>query len=314
MSSSNRALLESAAADLVRKLGGTWRPGGAMCHCPAHEDDQPSLSVRIGDKSLLFKCFAGCTGIEVIQAIRRCRHNIPALDSPDAARTRFAPRPMLQRAVEIWQAALPLAGTPGERYLAGRSIVRVPDELRFHPATPLGRGPAVRFRPAIIAAIRDRSGLVAIQRIFLDRHHALLADDLPRPRLTLARPLAGAVKLARPGSLLGLAEGIETALSASILLGIPVWATLGNERLARIAIPDRVDHLILLPDADHAGRLAARRAHGAYARNGRTIETRFPWHGHNDWNDLLREEGEEGGLRCGWRPGGQDAPLLETHP
>jgi putative DNA primase/helicase len=288
--------LETAAAELVRKLGGVWRPGGAMCHCPAHDDDRPSLSVRVGDKSLLFKCFAGCTGIEVIRAIRRCQHRIPtlAVSSPLSGPGR-QPQPMLRRALAIWEAAQPLAGTLGERYLANRGIAQRSEALRFHPGAPLGTGRMVRFRPAIIAAVHERSKLVAIQRIFLEPEHALLAGDLLKSKLTLSRPLAGAVMLSRPASILGLAEGVETALSASELLGIPVWATLGNERLARIAIPDRIERLVLLPDADPAGRLAARRSRHAYARAGRTIETLFPWHGYNDWNDLLREEGEEEG-------------------
>src|SRR3546814_1702262 len=45
-------------------------------------------------------------------------------------------------------------------------------------------------------------------------------------------------------------------ISAMILLGIPVWAALGNERIPRIATPDSVSRLILLPDNDRAGRLA----------------------------------------------------------
>ena len=60
----------------------------------------------------------------------------------------------------------------------------------------------------------------------------------------MGRPLAGAVQLYRPGNCLGIAEGIETAESAALLLGIPVWAALGSERLARIAIPDFVERLI----------------------------------------------------------------------
>lgn len=91
---------------------------------------------------------------------------------------------------------------------------------------------------------------------------------------------------------LGLAEGIETALSAILLLDIPVWATLGNERLAHIAIPDSVTRLILLPDNDRGGRIGAAKAAEAYVMPGRTIETLWPPHGFNDWNDALRAEGK----------------------
>lgn len=91
---------------------------------------------------------------------------------------------------------------------------------------------------------------------------------------------------------LGLAEGIETALSAIILLDIPVWATLGNERLAHIAIPDTVTRLVLLPDNDRGGRIGAAKVAEAYAMPGRTIETLWPPQGFNDWNDVLRAKGK----------------------
>ena len=63
--------LESQAAELVKRLGGVWSVNGAMCRCPAHEDRTPSLSIRVGAKALLFKCFAGCDTVDVIRAIRR---------------------------------------------------------------------------------------------------------------------------------------------------------------------------------------------------------------------------------------------------
>src|SRR3546814_5214387 len=77
-----------------------------------------------------------------------------------------------------------------------------------------------------------------------------------------------------------------------ILLGIPVWAALGNERIPRIATPDSVSRLILLPDNDRAGRLAVPLAMKAQAVSGRRIETIWPWNDRNDWNDVLRHGGK----------------------
>jgi len=289
--------LETAAAQIVKKLGGIWRPSGGMCHCPAHDDRSPSLSVRVGDRSLLFKCFAGCTVLEILRAVRRLKLDVPVDDEAVVQSFRGRDFALAERARAIWRDAAPTIGTPAEAYLAARGMIRSSPALRFHPRTPLGKGRTASFRPAMIAAVHDDTGIIAIQRIFLDRDRPRLAADLTKAKLALGRPLKGAVRLYRAGACLGLAEGVETAQSAAMLLGIPVWATLGNERLARITIPAGVDRLVLLPDNDPGGRRAAKLARGAYACEGRVIETMFPWYGLNDWNDVLRREGEKGRSR-----------------
>ena len=285
---------ETQAAVLVKRLGGIWSPGGAMCRCPAHDDRTPSLSVRIGEKALLFKCFAGCDTIDVIRAIRRLDRNI-SMNGPTAAsplEPALSPEWLQRRAVELWDSAVPIVGTPAERYLQRRTIPILPSALRFHARTPLGRGRRAVFRPAMLAAVHEHGRLVALQRTFLDILEPRRARDLVNPRRMLGRPGRGAVILAPATEMLGLAEGVETALSAILLLDIPVWATLGNERLPHIAIPHAVTRLILLPDNDRGGRIGAAKAIEAYAMPDRTIETLWPPHGFNDWNDALRAKGK----------------------
>lgn len=288
--------LETQAADLVKRLGGTWSPNGAMCRCPAHDDRSPSLSVRVGDKALLFKCFAGCDTVDVMRAIRNLDPNIQlAGPSTTSASTTVSPTWLRNRALDLWDMSRPLTGTPAEQYLRRRSIPIFSGALRFHPRTPLGRGKLAVFRPALIAALHERSDFVALQRTFLDEHEPRRARDLANPRRMLGRPGRGAVMLAPATNRLGLAEGVETALSAMILLGIPVWATLGNERFGHIAIPDTVTRLILLPDNDRGGRIGIAKAVDAYVIPARTIETLWPPAGFNDWNDVLRAGGKGAG-------------------
>ena len=293
---SDPSALETSAADLVHRLGGVWRRGGAMCRCPGHEDRTPSLSVRVGAKSLLFKCFAGCSAVEILHAIRRLDLTMPI--ARGSGRGPFEPASVGfgAAACRLWDEAGALCGSPGAAYLAGRGLSLLSTQLRFHPRTPLGRGRGVRFRPAVIAAVRQGRTLVAVQRLFLAPDRPVLAPDLPNPKLTLGRPGTGAVQLFRAGTSLGLAEGIETALSAAVLLDLPVWAALGNERLSRLGIPAHVERLVLLPDNDRAGRLAESLAYEAYARDGLRVDTVWPWHGHNDWNDVLRAGGKGAGM------------------
>src|SRR3546814_10575966 len=80
-STSRKPELEVAGAVLVRRFGGTWSGDSGMCRCPAHADKTPSLSVRIGETRLLFKCFAGCDISDVLRALRR--DGLNALDARD---------------------------------------------------------------------------------------------------------------------------------------------------------------------------------------------------------------------------------------
>ncbi len=286
--------LEQLGADLATRLGGTWKAGGAMVRCPAHGDRNPSLSIRVGDHALLFKCFAGCDARDVIRAIRRVDARAVqslAIDGSPAraGKGEFWSR---QRALNLWDQARPLAGTPGEIYLRRRSIAMLSPALRFHPRTPHGGGEDVTFRPAMIAALHEAGRFVAVQRTFFDWNEPRRARDLDNARLMLGRPRHGAVMLGPATDCLGLAEGVETAMSAMILFRMPVWATLGTERFHQIVLPSGISRLTLFPDNDAAGEIAVAAALHAYACVGLPIETVWPPDGHCDWNDVLRSRGK----------------------
>jgi len=283
--------LETAGRRIVEALKGHWRKGGGMCRCPAHKDHDPSLSVRVGRKTLLFTCFAGCDRVDIIRAIRDARildtDYVPTVqgggvgDAPDSAALWRR-----QRALEIWDRARPLPGTPAQHYLQTRGLSGYNPELRYLARTPIGTDRGLRYRPALIAAVREDRDLVAIQRNFLDIRIPAKARDLENPKMALGMPSAGAVRLMPVHDTLGIAEGIETSWSASLFLGIPVWAALGSERFGQVAIPDEVTKLILLPDPGTAGRRAEALALEAHARPGRTVETLWPPPGRGDWNDV----------------------------
>lgn len=60
-----------SAETVARALGGKRvTEGNYNCHCPAHEDGHPSLSVKDGDKGVVVHCFAGCSQDKVIAALR----------------------------------------------------------------------------------------------------------------------------------------------------------------------------------------------------------------------------------------------------
>ena len=275
---------EIRAKAIVEQLGGVWRGTRGECRCPAHDDGSPSLSVRLGDTAILFHCFAGCTTIEVLKALQRRKlHDRRPMSMPEAS----SKRDMGAVALRLWKASQPIAGTLAEAYLLARGLSGpFPKALRFNPAAIHGSGPAKRTMPAMIAAIENDLGVVAVQRTFLDPEN-VLHKPMPKPKVSLGLLATAAIRLAPATDELGFAEGIEDALSAMEWFGTPTWALGGVERLAFVAIPEKVRRVIVYADRGRAAERLLEKAHDHLTANGRELVSRVPEH-HDDWNDAWR--------------------------
>jgi len=192
-------------------------------------------------------------------------------------------------ALDIWRESRPAAGTLVERYLRRRGItLPVPPSIRYHPG--LKHGPTGLILPTMVCAVQapDRQ-VVAVHRTFLTEFGAKAA--VLTPKMALGPFGAGAVRLAKAGPLLGLAEGIEDALSAMQLCGLPCWAVLGGARLARVDLPGEVREVHVFADADDAGREAAEKAVRRFRREGLKARAFLPPDGAKDMNEALIAEG-----------------------
>ena len=130
------------AIELTAALGGRWHGGAGMARCVAHEDGNPSLSIRDSDDGrILIHCFAGCDQNVVVDALR-ARSQWP--DRPDCEPV-LKPRPSPQQldreladaarrdlALRLWGEAKDAHDTIVETYLVGRGLTLPADiELRF---------------------------------------------------------------------------------------------------------------------------------------------------------------------------------------
>ncbi len=289
VATTNHPLVETARR-ICESRGGKWSGTRGMACCPAHDDRTPSLGVSLGRQAILFHCFAGCDQQSVLAALASEGVDASSLfsgsattDGPEPTRTH---KPSAA-ALRIWRGAQPLRASPAKAYLESRGILGASSALRFHPRTPLGSKGRTRFLPAMIAAVSLDEGPIAIHRTFLSSEASIKAD-FDKPKRALGTLSTAAVRLFAPASgKLGLAEGVESAMSAYALTGIPVWATLGNERFGLVSVPESVTELHLFVDHDAGGELAASRGLTAYARDGRTIQVRKPSSRGTDWNDEL---------------------------
>jgi hypothetical protein len=127
---------------------------------------------------------------------------------------------------------------------------------------------------------------LAIHRTFLARDGAGKAPVEPQ-KMMLGPCRGGAVRVAKPGDVLMVGEGIETCLAAMQATGHPAWAALSTSGLRSLELPKDLRDLIVLADGDAAGEAAARDCGLRWKREGRRVRIARPPQG-MDFNDMLR--------------------------
>lgn len=251
--------------NLVAALRGTWHGSYAMCRCPVHVDRTPSLSIRQGTSGILVHCFAGCNPRDIMRVLRNT-DRVRAVEPRPARSLDF-----MRLAQRLWDDAIDVQGTLGERYLVGRCLPLDLPDVRFLSQCPLGRKPNTAFHPALLVAVRDGDHLVAVQRIILDPK-----TNWHSGKFLLGRCGQGAWQPTLSGRVLAIAEGFEDAAAFTSLTGVPCWAALSASRLPLLRLPQELDLLIVAADNDPPGRQAANIATIAYARPGLQIVQKCP--------------------------------------
>jgi putative DNA primase/helicase len=212
------------------------------------------------------RCHAGCDQERVITALLTrglWAENRPHLLSRIARRTSVERKPdhdnarRSEAALAVWQSAQPARGTPVETYLASRGIdLPRPDVLRFH------------------AGLKHPSGFGGGKA------------PIDPQKMMLGPCRGGAVRLAEPGDVLMIGEGVETCLAAMQACGHPAWAALSTSGLRSLDLPTNVSDVIVLADGDEAGEAAARDCGSRWKRQGRRVRIARPPQG-MDFNDML---------------------------
>ena len=240
----------------------------------------------------------------------------------------------LQRVTDTLEGCVMPWGTLTEDYLAARGIPRAAwSGLRHHEALT-GAGVARPGLPAMVAVVERPSGEVCtLHRTFLSVGAPQKADigspkqlmpvahgswigsavrlsALPvgSPALgvgspTLALPVGSpgsAIPFGSPSQALVIGEGIESTLSAGIILEAPAWATLTAGGMEGWEPPEglQASRIIVAGDSDASGvgQAAAHALASRLWRLGWVADVMFPPDGFSDWNDVLMEgvsDGEE---------------------
>ena len=307
----------TSAKTLTNALGGQWHGSYGAARCPAHDDRSPSLSIRDGDHDILFTCHAGCDRRDIISALagmdiwatRERLHPETAAGTSQAAgmnrsqgrgrqlgdevdRFTAATAAKSEAARDIWRKAETAYCSKAHGYLGARGItLDPPPSLRFVPSLKYPHSGITL--PAMVAAVQspDRT-ITGIHRTFLNPDGTAKAN-VAQPKLSLGPQGAGAIRLAYAGETLGLAEGIEDALSAMQMFDVPCWSAISAGRLARVWLPDVVRHVVIFADNGEPGVKAAHDAVEAFTAQRRKVTLRFPPGDHGDWNEVLQAASTE---------------------
>lgn len=286
------------AETIAKALGGRKVGSGWMARCPAHDDRDPSLSIRESDSKVLVRCHAGCDQRDVIAALKerrlwdgrtplRLRQALrDKLSSPDSNH-RQAERTNV--ALSIWRSAVPANGTPVETYLSGRGLrPPIPPSLRFHPGL---KHPSGGVWPCMVALVK-RGGdgsPQAIHRTFMVRNGGGKAPVEP-VKMMLGPCRGGAVQFGEADDILMVGEGIETCLAVMQSTGHPTWAALSTSGLRTLDLPENVREVIVLADGDDPGEAAAKECSFRWKHEGRRVRIARPPRG-MDFNDMLLGRG-----------------------
>jgi putative DNA primase/helicase len=163
--------------------------------------------------------------------------------------------------IDTWKMSIPLTrGSPLlARYLAGRGIAQMPEqEIRLNPRMMwvqkecqglVRKGPY----PVILGRVSDCQGRgVTLHRTYLSSDGSRKADLTPAKkvmaRTSTTSMSGGSIKLFKAEEVLGVSEGIETALAVKQATGMPCWSLVSAQFMPSFKPPPGVKHVVIWSD------------------------------------------------------------------
>ena len=248
-----------------------------------------------GDGMALAKAFTGMEFRELADKIDRIVNNVK-IDSSSSISTPISDEDRRLKLRAVYAATSQVVkGDLADKYLRSRGLGEneYPKSLRLGSAIQDGDG---GLRPCMVATVQDGSGKpVSLHRTFLRPDGEAKAEMIaPRKLMPGSLPDGACIKLSDGETEihLGIAEGIETAMSAGRLFEIPVWAVLNAVMMEKWKPPVGCERVAIFGDNDKnfRGQMAAYTLANRLALVGLDVEVSIPPETGTDWNDSLAKE------------------------
>lgn len=230
-----------------------------------------------------------CLGLSFLDTIKKIS-SIAGIADNSVDRSTYDPKPPLN---QLWQASKPLqGGDPVSKYLHSRGIMLTPENVRFCPEC--WESDTKQKYQAMVARFSDKDGKpISLHRTYL-KDGKKAAIKAPRKLMKGTSPLSGgAIRLFPPkAGTVGIAEGIETAISATQITGIPCWSAVSSTILKAFIPPADVKRVVIFGDSDpnFCGQQAAYFLANRLYNLDLIAEVEFSDKG-KDWNDGLQNQG-----------------------
>ena len=196
----------------------------------------------------------------------------------------------------LWADAVALDRVEAVRLWWMARVGFVPSCPDLRATTRLHHAPTATAYPGMIARVVSPCGSRAVQlhRTYLTQGGEKAPVEQARllmPKIVDGEMDGGAVRLAGYGDALGIAEGIETAVAATALTGIPCWAALTANGLTKWQPPVGVVVTIFADNDSHKRftglKAAADLAHRLTGERVKVADVLIPPTKGDDWNDVL---------------------------
>ena len=264
--------------------------------CPANEqgEDRFRFADRNGSGNFFCSCSEGdkggmallmcCRGLSYAEAAKEVERVVGASHS-EPEKEKRDPREALNKVRKM----LRTVGPEVALYLAARDLT-VPPGIRQARLAYWHGGEKLGVYDCMV-------GLITAPDNTPQSYHITYLQDGVKANVPAARKVmtpvstitGGAIRLYPPAEHMGIAEGIETAIAAHMLTGLPVWAAANANGVEKFVPPAVCKRLTVFGDSDESftGQAAAFVLAKRAARAGFRCDVSLPPE-IGDWNDELQ--------------------------